>query len=66
MPKINDRRTRETRKATADMRAANPHAQTAEQKLARLDQRLGAGVGATKERARLTRQMSAQTNAKEA
>lgn len=44
---------REGRKLRAKVAATNPHAQTPEQKLARLDHRLGKGIGAVKERARL-------------
>lgn len=46
-------RHRDRRRKQAEVRAANPHTQTPEQRLACLDQRLGKGVGATKERARL-------------
>jgi len=53
MPKINDRETREVRKNFAKASQAAHAQRSAEQQLAALDQRLGAGVGATKERARL-------------
>lgn len=46
-------RHKDRRRNEAQLRAANPHNQTPEQRLARLDQRLGKGQGAVKERARL-------------
>lgn len=54
MPKINDRVTREDRKKDAGFRQAYADARTASQQLAELDRRLGEGVGAFRERARLT------------
>lgn len=53
MPKINDRVTRQARKAVADANAADRATRTNEQQIEALDMRFGTGVGARKERKRL-------------
>ena len=57
MPRTNDRLTREARQKEAQLRAEGAKTLSARMQLARLDERLGEGVGAAKERARLEAQL---------
>lgn len=57
MPKINDVTTRADRNKDAIFRQSYATERTPEQQLAQLDERLGKGVGATRERARLAAQL---------
>lgn len=57
MPKINDKNTRKQRKEDADFRIILRREKSAEAQLELLDDRLGKGVGAVKERARLALEM---------
>jgi len=62
MPKKSGITVREERRKEAEARQAERDQLTPEKQLARLDERLGVGVGAAKERARLQKLIDEKNN----